>query len=848
MKPLLMKARALVTFPRVVFVVAPLLVFGTLMAQSRQGGTPADQALRALNEGRYQDVEQILGGQTDARSYALRGRALIEVGRYADAEKLLAGPAKAQPASDAALEFGLLQLIVGRRAEASQTLRRILNQTPRTAADSLRMARAAVALARELSDTQLFKDANDWFRDANRQAQNDAEINAAWGELFLEKYEMDEAMKSFKVALTSDETHVAARLGLAAVLMEQNPPQAKAAIEQALKINPNSVPAHLFVASAALDDRRLDDATTSIEAALKVNPNSLEARSLRAATLFLRGREAEFEQQAQEILKINPTYGDVYRTAGDHLARQYRFDEAVVMTRRALTIDPRNARTHADLGLQLMRTGDEAEARKSLEASFQGDQFQSNLLTKNLLEVLDELENDFETITDGRIVMKLHKSEVGVMREHALPLAKESLAALEKRYNFTAQGPLLIEMFPKHDGFAVRTLGLPGMIGALGACFGRVVTLDSPRARKPGDFSWQETLWHEMAHVITLQMSKNRIPRWLSEGTSVYEERRAGREWGRETDLSYAQALSEGKTLDLTDINRAFSDPRLITIAYYESSLIVEHLIDTYGEPKFHEFIRSYARGLEDEQAFKEVYGTTTEALHKSFKASIEKQYASALRALKRPENKEELTLEQFKALASSNPESFPVQMGLAVRLAGEGKDPAAAIAAAETASKLLPRANGENNPNKFIAQVALNAKDTPRAIRALEDVLKVDHSDIEAARQLVTLVQPLNDPARLEAAYKRVVDVDPFDGPAQAGLGRLALRRKDTATAVRAFRSALATNPADRASAHTDLAEALLAAGQSREAKTETLHALEIAPSFDRALDLLLKINESGG
>ena len=845
---LLARARSLVTLPRLVFVVAPLLVFGTLVAQSRQGGSPAEQALRALNEGRYQDVEQILAAQTDARSFALRGRALIEVGRYADAEKLLAGPAKAQPASDAALEFGLLQLIVGRRAEASQTLRRILSQTPRTAADNLRMARAAVALARELSDTQLFKDANDWFRDANRLAQNDAEINAAWGDLFLEKYEMDEAMKSFKVALTSDETHVAARLGMAAVLMEQNPPQAKAAIDQALKINPNSVPAHLFVASAALDDRRLDDATTSIEAALKVNPNSLEARSLRAAMAFLQGKEAEFEQQAQEILKINPTYGDVYRTAGDHLARQYRFDEAVVMTRRALTLDPRNARTHADLGLQLMRTGDEAAARKSLEASFEGDKFQSNLLTKNLLEVLDELENDFETITDGRIVMKLHKSEVGVMREQALPLAKESLAALEKRYNFTAEGPLLIEMFPKHDGFAVRTLGLPGMIGALGACFGRVVTLDSPRARKPGDFSWQETLWHEMAHVITLQMSKNRIPRWLSEGTSVYEERRAGREWGRETDLTYVQALSEGKTLNLTEINRAFSDPRLITIAYYESSLIVEHLIDTYGEPKFHEFIRSYARGLEDEQAFKEVYGTTAEALHKSFKASIEKQYASALRALKRPENKEELTLEQFKQMATSNPESFPVQMGLAVRLANEGKDTAGAIAAAERASKLLPRANGENNPNRFIAEVALAAGDKTRAIRALEDLLKVDHSDIEAARQLVVLVEPLNDPARLEAAYKRIVDVDPFDGKAQAGLGRLALRRKDTSTAVRAFRSAVATNPADRASAHTDLAEALVAAGQLKEAKTETLNALEIAPSFDRALDLLLKINESGG
>ena len=473
----LARARSVFTFPRLIIVAAPLLVVGTMLAQSRQASTAVDEALRALNQGKYQEVESLLASQTDARAFALRGRALVEQGKYAEAEKLLAGPAKAQPTSDAALEMGHLQLIVGRRADATQTLRRLLSLNPRSAADNLRMAQAAVALARETSDTQLFKDANDWFRAADKQAPNDPVINTAWGELFLEKYELDDALKSFKIALTADEANVGARIGLAHLLMEQNPPNAKAAIERALKTNPNSVPAHLFIAEAALDERRLDDATTSINTALKVNPNSLEALSLKAAMAFIQGKEADFERQAQDILKINPTYGDVYRTAGDHLARQYRFDEAVVMTRRALTVDPKNTRALADLGLQQMRAGDETAARKSLEASFEGDKFQSNLQTKNLLEVLDELENDFVTITDGRIVMKLHKNEAGVMREHALPLAKEALAALEKHYNFTAQGPLLIEMFPKHDGFAVRTLGLPGMIGALGACFGRVVTL-----------------------------------------------------------------------------------------------------------------------------------------------------------------------------------------------------------------------------------------------------------------------------------------------------------------------------------------------------------------------------------
>jgi tetratricopeptide (TPR) repeat protein len=839
--------RSLVTIPRAAIIVAPLLVVGTLLAQNRQGSPAADEALRALNQGKYQDVEQILAAQTDARALALRGRALIEQGRYADAEKLLAVPAKAQSTSDAALELGLLQLMLGRRNEGTVTLRRVLTLSPRTAAENLRLGRAAAALARLTSDAQLFRDAVEgYYREANKQAPNDPVINAEWGELFLEKGEPDQALTSFQIALKSDASNVVALVGYANLMFEQNPPNAKGSVDQALKINPNYVPAHLFIAEGALDDRRLDDARASIDAALQVNPNSLEARSLQAAMAFIQGRDADFERMAEEILKINPVYGDVYRTAGDHLARQYRFDEAVVMTRRALTIDPNNARTQADLGLQLMRTGDEAAARTALEAAYKGDPFRSSTSTTNLLTVLDELEKEFETITDGRIVMKLHKNEVGVMREHALPLAKEALAALEKRYNFTAEGPLLIEMFPKHDGFAVRTLGLPGMIGALGACFGRVVTLDSPKARPPGEFNWQETLWHELAHVITLQMSKNRIPRWLSEGTSVYEERRARPEWGRETDLAFAQALSEGKTLQVADINKGFSDPRLITIAYYESSLIVEHLIDTYGEPKFHEFIRSYSRGLEDAQALKEVYGISIDDLHKAFEARIQKQYAPALRALKRPDVKDVESIDQFKALATSNPESFAIHMQLAVKLAEAG-DNAGAIESAERASKLLPLASDDNNPNRLIVQIAMKADDKPRAIRALEDLLKVDHSDVESARTLVKLLEPLGDAARTEAAYRKIVDIDPFDAQAQVGVGRLAFRRKDTGTAVRSFRSALATNIADRATVLTDLAEALLTAGQRSDAKTEVLNALEIAPGYDRALDLLLKINEAG-
>jgi tetratricopeptide (TPR) repeat protein len=828
------------TFRRVCVVFALMLLCAAQvpLAQGRQSATatPVDAALKALNAGQYGEVETILRSATDPRSVAIRARADIERGRYAEAEKALTPVAQAQPGSDAALELGLLQMQLGRRNDAVRTLKLVVARVEgQTAAENLRLGLAARALG-------AFQDANDFFRAANRLAPTDVYVNTAWGELFLEKYDRREAMRSFQDALKVDENHVPAILGVARIASEENPPAAKQAIERALKINPNSVPAHLLSAEMLLDDRKRDDARESVERALKVNPNNLEARSIVAAIDNLEGKTTAFEAQVQQILKINPLYGEVHRVAGDHLARNYRFDEAVEQVRRALAIDDANTRAHADLGKHLLRTGDEPGARRALERAFEEDRFDQQ--TYNSLTLLDTLDK-FETITDGDLIFRFDPSEASVMREHAIPLAKEAMAALTKRYNFTPQGPILIEMFPKHDDFAVRTIGLPGMIGALGACFGRVVTLDSPKARPPGDFNWGETLWHELAHVFTIQMSKQRVPRWLTEGTSVWEERRARPEWGREMDLPFVHALNEGKVMKLDVLNQGFQDPKMISLAYYQASLVVEHIVETYGEPKLHALLRAYGEGLEDETAIKEGLGVSLAQLQEGFDARLEKQYAGLRRALKAPEMKEKMSVDELKALAQSNPESFAVQMRLAQALQ-EAKDSAGAIAALERASQIIPGASGASNPNTLIAKIALEQKDTNRAIRALEAVMKVDHSDVESARQLVQLVAPLNDPARSEDAYRRLVAIDPFDREAETQLGRLALKRNDAVTAVRSFKSVLGANPPDRAQAHLDLAEAHLAAGQYGEAKKQTLAALEIAPSFERAQDLLLKISES--
>jgi tetratricopeptide (TPR) repeat protein len=74
---------------------------------------------------------------------------------------------------------------------------------------------------------------------------------------------------------------------------------------------------------------------------------------------------------------------------------------------------------------------------------------------------------------------------------------------------------------------------------------------------------------------------------------------------------------------------------------------------------------------------------------------------------------------------------------------------------------------------------------------------------------------------------------------------GDLALKRNEPDAAIRSFRTVLALKPVDQAAAHANLADAYFRAGRRAEARKEVLAALEIAPSYERAQDLLLKIAE---
>ena len=789
-------------------------------------------AIGTVSDGR---TSRVAHAQGVSDPVVVKARAAASRGQYAEAEALLKPLAAKAPDGEAALELGLFYGMMGRGDESRALLRRIADIPVGARTSPGEYARLGRA-ARALGEFQL---ANDAYRLATEKAPDDPSLHTGWGELFLQVHNNAEAAKSFQDALAADGKWIPALIGMAQALLDVNPPGAEKAVEQALSLDPNAVEAHLLKAQLELDKSDREAAKKSIATAKSINPVSLDAFGWSGAVAYIEDRHADLQQEASAALKINPRFSGAYRIPSELAAANYRFEEAVALSRKALEIDPNDVRTLSALGVQLLRTGDEAEARQVLEKSFAIDKFDQT--TFNLLTMLDSLEK-FEVMTEGNVVFKSHASETPVMREYVVPLAQQALEIFSKKYQFVPKGPILIEMFPKHDDFAVRTVGLPGMIGALGACFGRVVTLDSPKARPPGDFNWAPTLWHELAHVMTLQLSKQRVPRWLTEGISTYEEKLGSPAWGREGELSFVAAYSQNEHMTLKELNAAFQDPEKISLAYYQASILTEQIVEKYGMGALRKLLVAYGDGLEGEAALKVGLGVDIDTLQADFDKLLNAKYGSIVKAL-RPPKELEPGKGNPESVAAAFPDSFQAQVAFGEYLRKAGRIDEA-FKVFERAAEMVPMATGPRSPRSMMAQMAVERNDHARAISELEQLLQYQNTDLDAVRRLVKQYEVTKAPAaKLMSAYERIAQLDPFDAANHTALGRLKMQAGDPRTAVREFRAAIASNSLDPAGAHSDLAESYLAVGDKVQARRAALAAIEVAPGYPRAQELLLKV-----
>jgi len=744
-------------------------------------------ARAALEQGKLADADKhAQAAQASAahrvKATNLRAEILATQGKLADAIKLLEG-VKTATGGDGRrgrLLLGEYLIRTGKKAAADDPLRKVVDDyndgsVERDATGLAEVGRAAFLLRKP-------KDANTAYKDSEGVDKNRVETKLWAGELFLDKYDAGHAEEEIKEGLALAPRRADLLVAHARVKLDQSLDfdEADKLVKQALAVNPKHVGALAVRAGVALRDMDIAGAEKAIAEGLQVNPNDLELLSLRAAARFLDDDRAGYETNKKEVLARNPEFARFYGIVSEYAEWEHRYDDMVTMGQEATKLDPDDGKAWAELGLTQMRGGDETAGLESIKKAWAKDKF--NVRVFNTLNMYEkDIPNLYETVADGAFKVRYAKDERPVLERYVPRMLGEAWGSMKARYGFVPTVPVQIEMYASRQTFSVRTSGLPN-IGIQGVCFGRVVAAISPKAEP---FSYGNVLWHELGHVFAIQLSKNHVPRWFTEGLSEYETIARRPEWARELDPELYQAITSGRLPGAVDMNRAFThaaDASDVTVAYYAASQMLVWTVEKFGMGKVVEALRLWGQGKKTPEVIKTAFGVSPEDYDKGYRAwqlgrlsRYKNQYLFSLKPKDVDEAKKALDAAPKDARAH-------VMMALAYARARKGGEAKKEI---EAALALDPK-NGDAH---FVAaQIAHAEKDAEGAQRHLDTMRSTGNDGYAVHSMLADLAEEKKDEAKqrfhLEAAYR----FDPSQSEPLKGLADMAMKDKREGDALAAL------------------------------------------------------------
>jgi Flp pilus assembly protein TadD len=668
---------------------------------------------------------------------------------------------------------------------------------------------------------EAWEQANEQFRLATQPASSPALYKVRWGMLLHQRFNDSEAAELFREALAKDPANAGGYLGLAVVSADGFDGKAAEYLAKAMELDPKLAAAHELRADLALANDDSDTAAKEADQAMVLDSDALDAMAIHAAIELVGDRSPE--AWFAKIRAVNPGYGQAYALVARQLELHYRYQDAVSYYRKAVAADARLWAAHSALGIDLMRLGQQAEPFRELQLSYNNGY--RDAATVNSLRLLDSYKN-FEVFRDNTTILKLHQSEAAVLLPYVQAELHAILASYEKKYGLKLPGPVQVEVYPNHEDFAVRTMGMPGL-GALGVTFGRVVAMDSPSARKPGDFNWGSTLWHEMSHVFILALTNYRVPRWFTEGLAVHEEGQRSAQWKNRVTPEVLLAIRDKKLLSVTTLDRGFVSPEYpsqVLVSYFQAGSMCDFVQQQWGEEKLLDMAHSYAKLQTTPQVLHENLGITAEDFDKRYLAWIGQKYRTEalefdewrqkLKALvaAAEQHQYDLVLEQGPAILAMYPEyvdeaNVYVLMADAHKAKGDGQSEALMLKAYEQQGGQMPA--------------------VLKRLGALEEAAG-QPAEAAATLQLVNYIYPVKD----EDLHRR--------------LGDLLFAEKQYDRAIREYHAWVTSNPVDKAGAEFHLAQAYFAAGQKDKAQESVLAALETAPGYRPAQKLLLELQRT--
>lgn len=665
-----------------------------------------------------------------------------------------------------------------------------------------------------------WQQANEQFRLATQPANSKALYKVRWGMLLHERFNNPEAAGLFREALAKDSSNAEAYLGLAIVSADGFDGKAPEYAAKAIELDPKLAAAHELMADLALENDDRDAAVAEADKAIALEKDALDAMAIHAAVELIADRSPD--AWFAKIAAINPGYGEAYARVAHQLEVHYRYEDAVTYYRKAVTADPPLWSAHSALGIDLMRMGKEDEPLRELELSYNNGY--RDAATVNSLRLLDSYKN-FTTFRDDTTVLKLKKTEADLLQPYIQPEMHTIITTYEKKYRMKLPAPVQVEVYPDHEDFAVRTMGMPGL-GALGVTFGEVVAMDSPSARKPGDFNWGATLWHEMSHVYILTATNHRVPRWFTEGLAVHEEGEHSAEWSDRVTPEVLIAIREKKLLPLAELDRGFVYPEYpsqVLVSYFQAGSICDFVKTKWGEEKLLEMVHSYAKSQTTEQVVQQDLGLAPEEFDKQYLSWIDKKYGGEASHF-------DEWREKLKALVA----------------ASQQKQYDTVLAQGPAVLAMYPQYVGDANAYELTAD-ADKAKGDAKAEAAV--LIAYEHEggqEPTVLKRLATLEESAGQQAEAASTLERLNYIYPVkDEELHHHLGDLLYAQKQYDGAIREYIAVVASNPVDKAGSEFHLAQAYLAAGQKDKAQESVLAALEVAPGYRPAQKMLLELNQ---
>ena len=574
----------------------------------------------------------------------------------------------------------------------------------------------------------------------------------AAAEYFLSHDQMKEAREELAAAVEANPRDARALRLIGLVSLDVfNFDAVDRVIAELRAIDGNSIDAAVLEGRNLLRQRRPKEAEAVLTAVLARQPKHIEAMGLLAGAHALQLRDERTIELLKQVdtIDVAADNATAYFEVAEQLSAMRQYPRAAAMYETAINRAPWWTAPRNGLGLLYTQWGDDDKARAALDAAHALDPF--NLSTTNYLRLLDGLLL-FQTHETPHFVIRYDEKIDPIIPEYFAEYLESIYPQVTGAFQHEPAEKTVIEVYPTHDGFSVRTTGSP-WIGTVGASTGRIIAMVSPRGGKKtmGAFHWANVLRHEFTHTVTLAATDNRIAHWMTEGLAVLEEGVPLRwDW---VPMLY-RAVTKDELFTMDNLTWGFVRPKKPSdrsLAYAQSYWICQYIQDTYGHDKLLAMLAEFRAGGTQEDVFPKVLGKDLNVFTTDFFAWADKQVEGWGYDKETSKKYEELR-ERAEALTKAR------QYAEAMKLWQE-------IASIRPVDAL---------PHQRLAGLYLRLNDPAKAADHLVALHKAEMKDNRYAKRVARIYRDLGTMDKAMQYAKESVYIDPYDTDAHVLLAEL--------------------------------------------------------------------------